>query len=105
MCRGCLPTRVRLLDNSVTCPTNCARCDSTHEDLLHVVFACPFALQVWNRTSLWGSVQHAISTTDSATEAIFYLLENLSVELTQRLASAIWSIWKHRNLKVWNDET
>ena len=52
MCRGCLPTRARLLDKGVTCPTNCASCDSTHEDLLHVFFACPFALQVWNRTGL-----------------------------------------------------
>jgi hypothetical protein len=48
---------------------------------------------------------HTISITDSATEAIFYLLENLSVELTQLLASIIWSKWKHRNLRVWDDET
>ena len=105
MCRGCLPTKVWLLDKGVTCPTNCASCDSTHEDLLHVFFACPFALQVWHKTGLWGSVNHAVFTTNSATEAIFYLLANLSADLTQRLASAIWSIWKHRNLRVWNDET
>jgi len=82
MCRGCLPTRVRLLDKGVTCPTNWASCNSTHEDLMHVFFACPFAIHVWNRTGIWGYVQHALSTTTSATEAIFYLLENLSVELT-----------------------
>jgi len=105
MCRGCLPTRVRLLDKGVTCPTNCASCDSTHEDLLHVFFVCPFSLQVWHKTGLWSSVSHAVSTTNSATEAIFHLLENLSADLTQRLASVIWSIWKHRNLRVWNDET
>ena len=94
-----------ILDKGVTCPTDCASYDSTHEDLLHVFFACPIALQVWNRTGLWGSVQHAISTTNSATEAIFYLLANLSAKLTQRLTFVIWSIWKHRNLRVWNDET
>jgi len=105
MCRGCLLTQVRLLDKGVTCSTNCASCDSTHEDLLHVFFACPFALQVWNKTGLWGSMQHAISTTDSATEAILYMLANLSTELTQRLTSVIWNIWKHHNLRVWNDET
>ena len=37
--------------------------------------------------------------------AIFYLLENLSVELTQRLSSVIWSLWKHRNLRVWENVT
>jgi len=61
MCRGCLPTRVCLLDKGVACPTNCARCDSTHEDLVHVFFECPFAIQVWNGTGLWGSVQHTLS--------------------------------------------
>jgi ribonuclease HI len=50
-------------------------------------------------------VHHTISTTDSATEALFYLLESLSAEFTQRLASVIWSIWKHRNLRVWDDVT
>lgn len=72
MCRGCLPTRVRLLDKGVVCPTNCASCDSNHEDLLHVFFACPFALQVWNRTGLWGSISHALSHTASTMDAIFY---------------------------------
>jgi len=103
MCRGCLPTRVRLLDKGVTCPTSCASCASNHEDLMHVFFACPFAIQVWNITGLWGSVQHALSTTASTSEAIFYMLETLPVELTQRLSSVLWSIWKHRNLRVWDD--
>jgi hypothetical protein len=105
MCRGCLPTRVRLLDKGVVCPTNCASYTSNHEDHMHVFFYCPFAIQVWNRTGLWGFVQHALSNTASATNAIFSLLENLSVELTQRLSTVIWSIWKHRNLRVWDDVT
>jgi hypothetical protein len=105
MCRGCLPTRVRLLDKGVVCPTNCSSCDSTYEDLLHVFLDCPFAIQVWNRTGLWGSVQHALTHTASGTNAIFYLLQNLSAELTQRLSTVIWSLWKHRNLRVWEDVT
>jgi len=48
---------------------------------MHVFFYCPFAIQVWNRTDLWGFIQHAISITGSATYTIFSLLEQLSVEL------------------------
>jgi len=105
MCRGCLPTRVCLLDKGVVCPTNCASCDFTHEDLLHVFFDCPFAIQVWNRTGLWGSVHHALSHTASAPDAIFSLLENLSTELSQRLSTVLWSLWKHRNIRVWENVT
>jgi len=103
MCRGCLPTRVRLLDKGVACPTNCASCASTHEDLLHVFFECPFALQVWHMTGLWGSVQHALAHTASVTDAVFSLLEKLSTELAQRLSTVIWSLWKHRNIRVWDN--
>jgi hypothetical protein len=60
---------------------------------------------VWNRTGLWGSIQHALSHNASATEAIFSLFENLSAELSQRLSTLIWSLWKHRNLRVWDNVT
>jgi len=33
MCQGCLPTRVRLQDKGVSCPTNCESCGAAHEDL------------------------------------------------------------------------
>jgi len=29
----------------------------------------------------------------------------LSVELAQGLLIVLWSIWKHRNLRVWDDAT
>ena len=105
MCRGCLPTRVRLLDKGVVCPTTCVSCESSHEDLLHVFFECPFTIQVWNTTGLWGSVQHALTQAASPTEAIFHLLENLSADLSQRMSTVMWSIWKHRNLRVWDNVT
>jgi len=105
MCRDCLPTRVRLLDKGVVCPTNCASCASTHEDLLHVFFDCPFAIQVWHMIGLWGSVQHALAHTASATDAVFSLLEKLSAELAQLLSTVISSLWKHRNIRVWDNIT
>ena len=84
---------------------NCASCDSGYEDFAHVFFACPFAIHVWNGTGLWGSIQHALSTTSSATDAIFSLLQILSADLSQRFATVLWSIWKHRNLKFWDGVT
>jgi len=66
---------------------------------------CPFAIQVWQMTDLWGAIEHALSSTTSVTDTIFLLLETLSVEFNQRLASTFWSIWKHRNLRVWDNVT
>ena len=50
-------------------------------------------------------MQHALSHTASATDAIFSLLENLSAELSQRLSTVLWSLWKHRNIRVWDNVT
>lgn len=72
---------------------------------MHVFFTCPFAVQVWHKTGLWASIQNALSTTCSATTAIFSLLEELSAKLAQRLTSVLWSIWKHRNIRVWDNGT
>jgi hypothetical protein len=105
MCRGCLPTRVRLQDKGVSCPTMCASCNSNHENMKHIFFECPFAIQVWNSSGMWFDVQHATMQTDSAVEAIFYLLRNLSVQLNKRFTALCWSLWKHRNLKIWEDVT
>jgi len=38
-------------------------------------------------TGLWEAIQHALSSTTSATDTIFLLLETLSIEFNQRLAS------------------
>jgi len=44
MCRGCLPTRVRLQDKGVQCFAHCVSCDGSTEDLARVFFDCPFAI-------------------------------------------------------------
>ena len=32
------------------------------------------------------------------------LLRNLNVDFQQHFASILWSLWKHRNLKLWQNE-
>jgi len=105
MCQGCLPIRVGLLDKGVRCPTHCVSCNSNYEDLAHLIFYCPFVVHVWHMTDIWGVIQHAIQSTTLATETILLLLDTLSAEQNQRLAVTLWSLWKHRNLKVWDDVT
>jgi len=72
-----LPTRIGLQDKGVWCPTNCVSCEHQAEDIGHVCFHCPFAVQVRNSAGLWQQVQYAVHSTAIATEAIFSLLQNL----------------------------
>ena len=95
-----LPTRVRLQDKGVQCPTNCVSCADGHEDLAHVFFDCPFVIQVWRSSGLSEVVHHAVMNNDSAVGTVFSLLQNLSSDLSQRFAAILWSVWKHRNIKL-----
>lgn len=83
MCRGCLPTRIRLHDKGVQCPLHCVSCVSTHEDLAHLFFTCPFAIQVWRLSGLLSQIHHAIS---ASVDAIFVLIEVFPVEQKQLFA-------------------
>ena len=103
MYRGCLPTRLRLQDKGVSCPTNCSSCDSDYEDLNHLLFECPFSIQVWNDAGVWNDVQKAAIYTDTVANSIFYILQNLSKDIQQRIAAICWSLWKHQNLKIWEN--
>jgi len=103
MCRGCLPSRVRLQDKGVTCPTRCVNCNLDHEDLNHIFFECSFAIHVWLSAGIWYEVQNAVVQSNFAVEAIFHLLQHLSTTHQQRFAALCWSLWKHRNLKVWEN--
>jgi len=105
MCRGCLPTRVRLQDKGVNCPTDCVMCEGPSEDLQHTFFDCTFAQQIWLRSGLRGDVQHACDTHNSAGAAIFSLLQVLSCAESQQFAALLWSLWKHRNLRLWQGAT
>jgi len=96
---------MRLQDKGVQCPTHCVSCDSSQEDMAHLFFHCSFAVQVWRFAGLWSHIQNVIATFVPVTYMIFNLLETLPTEQKQTLAAMVWSIWKHRNLKVWENKT
>jgi hypothetical protein len=56
VCRGCLPTRARLLDEGVNCSSMCVMCEESYEDVSHVLFECPRARKVWQDSLLLSKV-------------------------------------------------
>jgi hypothetical protein len=71
MCRGCLSTRVRLQDKGVEFPVNCVSWNDEADDLEHVFFHYPFAVQAWWLTVLWDEVSIVIKNSTTADKAIF----------------------------------
>ena len=46
----------------------------------------------------------AVQSNISAEAAIFSLLQTLHIELQQKFAAVLWSLWKHLNNKLWHNE-
>ena len=105
ICRGCLPTRARLLDKGVNCTSLCGLCDESYEDTIHVLFDCPRARNVWQHSLLWSKVYLVMQNNNTVADIIFALLRELTQDQSQMFATLLWSIWKSRNLRVWQNTT
>nr|ABD28710.1 Polynucleotidyl transferase, Ribonuclease H fold [Medicago truncatula] len=101
VCRECFPTRVRLISRGVNCPSACVKCEDPHEDCYHIFFHCRTAIDVWNTANVWHLIAPSLSQFDNAPDIIFNLLQKLSASQMESIVTIMWSIWKSRNLKLW----
>ncbi|CAJ2637135.1 unnamed protein product [Trifolium pratense] len=103
ICRRCVPTRVNLWSRGVNCTTVCSLCNDHDEDSRHVFFDCPSSRNVWSMCSFGNKIIAALHNNYAASNLIFDLLQQLSNEDASLMACVIWSIWKQRNNRIWNN--
>jgi hypothetical protein len=101
ICRDCFPTRVKLRSRGVNCPSECVRCEDPHEDSYHILFHCPNAIDIWQTANSWHLITPSLNQFDNAPDIIFNLLQELSAAQVEKIVTIMWSIWKARNLKLW----
>jgi len=68
-------------------------------------FHCCTAVGVWRTAGLWNLIEPLLQRYDDAPEIIFHLLENAVQVQAELLATLLWSIWKSRNLRLWQNVT
>ncbi|GAU26476.1 hypothetical protein TSUD_294450 [Trifolium subterraneum] len=103
LCRGCLPTRYRLLERRVECILNCPVCDEEIEDEIHIFFRCAVARDSWCAASLSPVLHNDAYQQSNAMDRIFAVCNNESSDIVGRVAMLLWCIWQNCNDKLWND--
>ncbi|GAU31360.1 hypothetical protein TSUD_19050 [Trifolium subterraneum] len=98
LCRGCLPTRSRLLERRVECTLNCPVCDEEIEDELHIFFRCAVARDSWSAAGLSSILHNATYQQTNAMDRIFAVCINESSDTVGRVAMLLWCIWHNRTL-------
>ncbi|CAJ2656151.1 unnamed protein product [Trifolium pratense] len=103
LCRGCLPTRYRLLQRRVECPLNCPVWGEEIEDDLHVFFNYSVARDSWCAADLSSVLNNNTYQQTTAMDRIFALCNSENSDTVGRVDMLFLSIWHNRNDKVWND--
>ncbi|GAU30201.1 hypothetical protein TSUD_311520 [Trifolium subterraneum] len=88
LCRGCLPTRARLLERRVKCTLNCPVCDEEIEDELHILFRCAVARDSWNAAGLSSVLHNATYQQTDVMDRIFVIPRQIG-----RHAFDAWNDW------------
>jgi hypothetical protein len=57
------------------------------------------------QVDLWSLIEPLINRFDDAPEIIFHLLEHVTAMQAELIATIWWSIWKSRNLNLWQQVT
>jgi hypothetical protein len=94
-----------LSSQGINCPTNCAGCVDAAEDIFHVLFSCPSSVLCWQQARLWNYVSASLNTNNTIIDNLFSVLNKLEKTQQEFFSVMVWSIWKQRNNKVWENIT
>jgi hypothetical protein len=103
ICRGCLPTRVRLQDRHVPCPIACPLCDYETEDDWHILCDCVVSLQVRQAAGIDQRLLPRIQSAGNVREFIFNVCTQEDKDVAGIFAMVVWILWNNRHNKVWNE--
>jgi ribonuclease HI len=103
ICRGCLPTRVRLQERHVPCPIACPLCDFVTEDDWHFLCDCAVSMQARQAAGIEQQLMPRLQRAASVSELIFNVCTHEDKDTAGIFAMVVWVLWNNRNNKVWND--
>jgi ribonuclease HI len=104
ICKGCLPTRVRLQEKHVQCPVICPLCELEEEDDWHVIYGCESSKIAWHGAGLLDVIAPYNQQNCTVKECILHMCRNASRSDAGKAAMLIWILWSNRNNCVWNHE-
>jgi ribonuclease HI len=99
----CLPTRDNLSKRGVPCSESCVSCDLLAESHMHIFFVCYKAMACWNLLGIGDIIQELLYSANSFQHMLFDLFSKLHDQQKQLAAMTLWSLWKSRNLLLWDD--
>lgn len=100
---NCLPTRFGLIQKGVPFSDTCVHCDVLAETHTHIFFVCPKAIICWEQLQLDTTIHDMLPTSYDFSTLLFYLFGRLTSDQQSMSSMVLWSLWKNRNSKLWEN--
>jgi ribonuclease HI len=108
---GILPLKCVLANRHVGTEGGCPICNSGPEDVLHLLFTCPVAMDLWAVLGLSQVIQEGIQTDLSGSAVLEFLLtnqetpyHNLDVGLKEVIGISCWYLWWMRRRRTHGED-
>lgn len=101
--RGCLPTRENPRKKNVICPLEFMCCGSHIENEWHIFLACDHEKKYQSKLIYGRKLRKIGMKKESFSPFIFNLLHDSSSNLRAKIGAILWSFWKCRNTKSWDN--
>ncbi|XP_024200296.1 uncharacterized protein LOC112203585 [Rosa chinensis] len=95
-----LPTRACLTTKGYTGDTSCVLCNHRLEDVSHVLYKCPIAVELLSSPPL--NLQQSLLPHINFKEWLLDCAMHLNLATFEKLMMVLWSVWKNRNSKLWD---
>jgi hypothetical protein len=99
----CLPTRDNLSKRNVPCSETCVSCDLLAETHMHLFFICHKSVACWNLIGVNNIIRKLLPSADNFQKLLFDFLSRLTDQQRHLAAMTLWSLWKSRNLLLWEN--
>jgi hypothetical protein len=103
ICRGCLPSRVKLQEKHVPCQISCPLCDNAFEDDWHAILTCISSVQARQAAGLESLLLHRIQQASTLQDFILDVCTFETKEVAGLFAMPTWVLWQNRNNKIWHE--
>ncbi|PNY09255.1 ribonuclease H [Trifolium pratense] len=102
ICKGCLPTRLRLKDRNVQCPLSCPICENDAENDWNFLYECENSRNAWQRAGLEHIITQHAQQANTTKECILHLCQFGDRNEAGKVATLIWFLWQNKNNWIWN---
>jgi len=103
--RDCLPNIQRLMTKGVNCESNCAVCHRFTEYNWHLFLDCADSIAVWKNINMWTTLESLMVDVEGFQDVFVRMWQHLNTFQLITFAMTAWSLWRKRNLKLWEDKT